>query len=164
MRTAIVTASLLALALSAWPAEAAAPTAPKCSAADMKDGIASSGGFLRFCGPARAVLRVAGTSFTFAGGRCTATRAGFGMFAPTPSNARAFELVLAHHQRRSGPNPVIDGIYQLPGVSPWTRTPSGTAIIARNLKSATFSLETAGPLGPVRITGSWTCGTARLAP
>ena len=78
MRTAIVTASLVVLALGAWAAEAAAPMPPQCSAADTQrrailfSGAYSTGGsgYSRNCGPGRAVVQLRGKSFTIQGGRC----------------------------------------------------------------------------------------------
>lgn len=173
MRKTVVAAVALVVLAAAFAAVAAGgthsaggtsagPTYPRCSAA--RHGFAVSPGFFRFCGPGRAVLRVQGKSFTFKRGRCTSTRAEFGRFARDPSNyplGRGFVLVLEHRQHRSGPNPVIDGAYQLPGVD-LNETPTGTAIIAKNLKSATFSVVTTGPSGPITITGSWRCGRTRF--
>ena len=54
---------------------------------------------------------------------------------------------------RPGRMPIIDGEVQLPGFSSLPHT--GTAIVAKDVKSATFSL---GSPSQTRITGSWRCG------
>ena len=51
---------------------------------------------------------------------------------------------------RPGRNTIMDGEVQLPGFS--SLPSEGTAIISKDLKSATFSLGS-----PPRITGSWRC-------
>jgi hypothetical protein len=160
MRTAILTASLLAVALGAWPAAAAAPAPPKCSAADTQRGVANKRGYVRFCGAARAVVRVKGKTFTFKEGRCSSTRAGFGVMVMGQSlkatRGRGFEVVL-EQVRHSGRTAIIDSAFQLPGVdATQSPTSAGTAIIAKNLKSATFSV------GGKSIAGSWSC--AKLSP
>ena len=161
-----MTASLVALAMGAWAAEAAVPLPPECSAADtQRRAILFSGGwgtddkpgYSRYCGPGRAVVRVGGKSFTLKGGRCTSRRAGFGVLWNGIGNAppgRGFWFLL-ERANRPGRNDIIDGGVELPGVTPAHTTGRGTAIVAKSLKSATFSLK--GP-SQTKITGSWTCG------
>ena len=84
MRVAILTASLAALALGAWAAEAAAPIPPKCSALNTQrhatlytEGLypatAPRAGYIRECGPGRAVGARwdRAKSFTIDGGNCS---------------------------------------------------------------------------------------------
>lgn len=51
---------------------------------------------------------------------------------------------------RPGRNTIMDGEVQLPGFSSLPH--QGTAVISRDLKSATFSLGS-----PPRVTGGWRC-------
>ena len=91
MRVVIVAASVVALAV-AWAAEAAAPIPPKCTALNTQrhatryteglyPGPATRPGYIRYCGPGRAVARVGGTSFTIEGGNCSGrgNRRSFGL-------------------------------------------------------------------------------------
>jgi hypothetical protein len=112
-------------------------------------------------------MRVGSKSFAVEGGRCLSMRVGFGVLAygigatPAaraywgPSQAKGFTLVLERlGHNRPGRNDIIDGIIQLPGVKivgPIT----GTAVVAKGLESARFSLKADGR----RISGSWTCGS-----
>jgi hypothetical protein len=162
MRLAIVTVSVAALALGAWAAEAADSAAPECSALDTQRHVTLyGGGYERYCGPGRAVVRVEGTSFAISGGNCSgpANRRSFGLFGRGSSSGKGIWLRLepvttatGRHRwlvrpRRVG---VMDGEVQLPG---FTSLPhQGTAFISNDLKSATFSLGS-----PTKIRGSWTC-------
>ena len=172
MRVAIVTASLAALALGAWAAEAAAPIPPTCSALNTQrhatlytDGLypatATRAGYIRECGPGRAVARVGGKSFTIHGGNCSGrlNRRSFGLMGSGGARGKGFWFRLAPvvttdgRQRwyvRPGRNTIMDGEVQLPGFSSLPN--EGTAIISKDLKKATFSVGS-----PPRVTGSWTC-------
>ncbi len=175
MRVAIVTTSVAGLLmLAGWAAGASSPLPPKCSPADAQGPEAQAysetryGGFyLRFCGSGRAVVGVGGKSFTIKGGYCySGRRVGFGVLGigigRTPaarafwgtSRGRGVSLVM-EYANRPGRNDIIGGDIQLPGVS-YAETLTGTAIVAKGLKSATFSIRTPGH--PARITGRWTCG------
>jgi hypothetical protein len=162
---AIVGSVVAALVVAAWAAGASTPLPPTCSAADAQRGgiLVSAGwgtddqpGYARYCGPARAVVRVGGKSFTFKGGHCTSQRARFGVLwngIGTAPPGRGF-WVLLQGGRRAGRNEISDGELQLNGR---VLVPKGTAIVAKSLKSATFSLATRGA-SPTKVTGSWTCG------
>ena len=172
MRVAIVTACLAALALGALAAEAAAPIPPKCSALNTQrhatlyteglyPGPATRAGYIRYCGPGRAALRVGGKSFTIKGGNCSGrlNRRSFGLMGYGGLPGKGFWFRLAPvvttggRQRwyvRPGRNTIMDGEVHLPGFSSLPN--QGTAIVSKDLKSATFSLGS-----PPRITGSWTC-------
>ena len=160
MRVAIVTASLAALALGAWAAEAAPP---KCSALNtQRHATLHTGGYERYCGPGSAVLRVGGKSFTIDGGNCSGNlnRRSFGLIGYGGLTGKGFwfrlEPVKTATGRtrwyvRPGRVTIMDGDVQLPGFSSLPGN-HGTAIISKDLKSATFSVGS-----PPRVTGSWTC-------
>ena len=168
MRVAILTASLAALVLGAWAAEAAAPIPPTCSALDtQRHATLRAGGrypqswYERYCGPGRAVARVGGKSFTIEGGNCSGNlnRRSFGLVGyRVPGKGFWFRLapVVTHSGRerwfvRPGRVDIIDGQVRLPGFD-YSLANQGTAIISKDLKSATFSVGS-----PPRVTGSWRC-------
>jgi hypothetical protein len=163
MRLVIVTASLAVLALGAWAAEAATSTPPKCSALDtQRHATLSGGGYDRYCGPGRAVVRVGSRSYTIESGNCSgaANRRSFGLVGSGgQSGGKGFwfrlEPVKAATGRtrwfvRPGRVNIMDGDVDVPGWDSFPRP--GTAIISKDVKSATFSLGS-----PPRITGSWRC-------
>jgi hypothetical protein len=161
MRVALVTASLGVLALGAWATEAATPIPPKCSALDtQRHATLYTGGYHRYCGPGRAVVRVGGKSFTIEGGNCSGNlnRRSFGVMGyGRPGRGFWFRLepvvTAAGRSRwfvRPGRVNIMDGEVDLPGWDSFPRP--GTAIISKDVKSATFSLG-----APPRITGSWKC-------
>ena len=165
MRVAIVTASLGAVVLlgawvlsGAWAAEAAALIPPKCSALNtQRHATLRTGGYERYCGPGRAVVRVGSRSFTIESGNCSGNlnRRSFGLMGYGGLPGRGFWLRLAQTNGRwyvrPGPNTIMDGEVQLPGFDSLPGN-QGTAVISKDLKSATFSLGS-----PPRITGSWKC-------
>ena len=173
MRLAIVTASLAVLALGAWAAEAAAPVPPKCSALNtQRHATLRTGGpypqhwYERYCGPGRAVVRVAGKSFTksftIEGGNCSGNlnRRSFGLIGyGRPGKGFWFRLepvkTATGRTRwfvRPGRVNIMDGDLQLPGLDNLPGN-HGTAIISKDLKSATFFIKDRSPT----VTGSWTC-------
>jgi hypothetical protein len=119
----------------------------------------------RYCGPGRAVLRVGGKSFSIKGGSCSGriNRRSFGLIGyRVPANGFWFRLapVVTTDGRerwfvRPGRVGIIDGQVSLPGFS--SLPYQGTAIISKDLKSATFSLAGPSPPSRARVTGSWTC-------
>jgi hypothetical protein len=161
MRVVIMAASVAGLAV-AWAAETAAPIPPKCSAVNaQRHATLRTGGYERYCGPGRAVARVGGKSFTIEGGNCSGrlNRRSFGLFGygGLPGKGFWFRLepvVTADGRQRWFVRPgrvnIMDGDVDLPGFDSLPHP--GTAIISKDLKSATFSLGS-----PPRITGSWTC-------
>jgi hypothetical protein len=110
------------------------------------------------------VLRVGGKSFTIEGGNCSGNlnRRSFGLMGYDGLSGRGFWFRLAPvwgpkvgHQRwfvRPGRNTIMDGEVHLPGLDSLPH--QGTAIMSKDLKSATFSVG--GPSTPT-ITGSWKC-------
>ena len=156
----VATAAVLVLTGSAVGASPQMP--PQCSApATQRGGIMFSaesrayGPYLRrYCGRGRAVVRVGSKTFVFNGGRCTSRRLGFGLVGNV-ANAKGMWLVL-EQPNRTGRNNVIDGAIHLPGDTGEIAV-SGSAIHAKGLNTATFSLYGRGK--PGRFTGTWTCGT-----
>ena len=160
----MVAAGVVALALGAWAAEAAAPIPPNCSALNaQRHGRLVTGGwntggpgYVRQCGPGRAVLRVGGESFTIEGGSCRGRLNGrnFGLigYGGLPGKGFFLHLGLTNGRWyvRPGRVDIIDGEVQLPGFDSLPH--QGTAIISKDLMSATFTLGS-----PPRITGSWKC-------
>jgi hypothetical protein len=113
-------------------------------------------GYERYCGPGRAVLRVGGKSFTIKGGNCSGNlnRRSFGLMGYGGLPGKGFWFRLAptggRWYVRPGSNTIMDGEVHLPG---FTSLPhQGTAIVSKDLKSATFSVGS-----PPRVTGSWRC-------
>ena len=163
MRVVIMAASVSALAVGIWAAESATPTRPQCSAADtQRHATVETGSYTRYCGLGRAVLRIAGKSFTITSGNCSGrlNRRSFGLFGHGGVPGTGFwvrlEPVVAKSGRqrwfvRPGRVGIMDGETQLPGFSSLPH--QGTAVISKDLKSATFSLLGGG----VKISGSWTC-------
>jgi hypothetical protein len=166
MRVAIVVASVVAVALvavgvSAWAREGVAPT---CTALNtQRHATLYTSGYVRYCGPGRAVLRIEGTSFTIEGGSCSGrlNRRSFGLIGSGGLPGKGFWFRLAPvvaadgGQRwyvRPGRNTIMDGEVDLPGFSSLPH--QGTATVSRDLRSATFSV---GDPSRRRVTGSWTC-------
>ena len=163
MRVAIVVVSVVGLAVGVSAAEPATPTRPQCSASDTQRHVTlETGSYTRYCGPGRAVLRIAGRSFTITSGNCSGrmNRRSFGLFGHggvpgTGFWVRLEPVVTASGRQRWFVRPgrvgIMDGETQLPGFSSLPH--QGTAVISKDLKSATFSLLGGG----VKISGSWTC-------
>ena len=163
MRAALVTASLAVLALGAWAAEAADSTPPNCSALNtQRHTTLSGGGYDRYCGPGRAVVRVGRKSYTIEGGNCSGNqnRRSFGLVGSGgQSGGKGFWFRLEPVQTatgrtrwfvRPGRVNIMDGDLDVPGFDYLPRP--ATAIISKDVKSATFSLGS-----PPRVTGSWKC-------
>jgi hypothetical protein len=122
-------------------------------------------GYERYCGPGRAVIRVAGKSFTIEGGNCSGNlnRRSFGVVGNGGSTKGFWfrlEPVTTATGRtrwyvRPGRVTIMDGDVDVPGFpnAPGNR---GTAIISKDLESATFSIRTR-PSSPPMVTGSWRC-------
>jgi hypothetical protein len=123
--------------------------------------------YLRFCGHARALVRLHRMVFRISdGGHCVRT-AGYeevavGVEADAPAPPGTALLIEVHSGRagrfRTGETPVLVlAAIQLPGVrqEPGTGL-SGTITIARSLQAGTFALRLHDGTS---VTGSWTCGT-----
>jgi hypothetical protein len=158
----VVAVGLITLVAGAY-AETAASLGPTCSASAIRnERTLREGSYARYCGPGRAVLRVDGNLFIIKGGTCRRGMGsvGFGLNGHLGGPATGIWLRLQPEGSdgvppwniRAGRNTVIDGEVQLPGIASLPHT--GTAVVAKDLKSATFSL---GRQAKPRITGSWTC-------
>jgi len=103
-------------------------------------------------------LWAGGKPLTFEVGRCSPSRVHFGFLSNgigEASPGRGFVLVL-ERWKSPGRNHIMDWAAELPGVSLDQIPGTGTAIVSKNLKSATFSLDMQGSTNKVR--GSWLCG------
>jgi len=165
MREAMITSGgVAALVLTGSAAGASPQMPPQCSAAaTQRGGIMLSREYeaggpysARYCGRGRAVVRVGGKTFAFNGGRCTSRRLGVGLVGHV-TGAKGMWLLL-EQPNRTGRNNVIDGAIQLPGITGEIAV-SGTAIRAKGLNTATFSLHGRSRGKPRRLTGTWACGT-----
>jgi hypothetical protein len=139
---------------------------PKCSTADTEQRAAlRTGAVTRFCGPASAVVRVRGKSFTIRGGHCG--KSGryrwlwFGLINGRPTatrnrvlGAKGLSLVLSPGDR-PGRVKVIDGIFQVTGRNLGA---FGSATVAKGLKGGTFAVVGSRRPVPEHFTGSWNCG------
>jgi hypothetical protein len=157
VRVAIVTTILIALAVGAWAANAAAPLPPQCSAADIQSrATLQTPGYVRYCGPAQAVLWVGGKRFAFKVGRCSPTRMYFGFLSNRGTSPSRGVILILGRRMSPGRNHIMDWAAALPGVN-LDRIPGiGTAIVSKSLERATFSLDVEGSTNKVR--GSWSCG------
>ena len=162
MSRAILAAVVVALISGTCSVEAAAPDVPSCSpSATRSHSTLRQGAYDRYCGPGRLVARVGDRTFVIRGGSCVLGngRVAFGVIGHGyPGRGVWLRLEVGWTPRQSGRIPIIDGIVQLPGFASLPHT--GTAIIAKDLESATFTLCGPAPL----VTGTWTCGAARRSP
>jgi hypothetical protein len=156
----IVAACVVVLVAGAWK-RTTASVGPTCSAsATRNEQTLRERHYARYCGRGRAVVRVDGKMFVIKGGTChrRGGGVGFGLIEDGGRRARGIWLRLQPVGDAlfvnvvAGRNKVIDGEVQLPGFPSLPHT--GTAIVAKDLRSGTFSLGS--PAKP-RITGSFTC-------
>jgi hypothetical protein len=162
------------LPLAAWTTRDISTGPPKCSTADafgnrtLNSPRGGAPTYIRYCGPASAVVRVDTRHFAISGGHC---------------------FQVATSSGRKGLQGIAVGLLSNPprapglGVSFWWSTPlaragsvtiddseielgrmriaaSGTVRVGKNLSGGTFRLygrDAFGPTGP-RVTGTWTCG------
>jgi hypothetical protein len=149
--------------LTGWTTYGEGAIPRNCTTADTRQravlniGVDSSGGpaYMRFCGPARAVVRVHGTSYRINGGICGdrsgPTRVYFGLIENGGRpGARGLSLVL-QPGNVAGSFKIIDSIVQVAGLD---LAPRGTAVVGDGRTSGTFAGEWKG----TRVTGSWVCG------
>lgn len=167
----IVTAVVLVLVLAGWTSGKHVQPPPQCNSQAtqrqlvLRTGRYSTGGdgYARFCGPGIVTITGGGQSMTIRGGRC-GTLGGarwlyFGLFSNgslSREAGRGVSLVL-QPGNRGGRVEVIDGLLQPLRVEVGL---SGSARVARDMRSGTFSVVTRG-LGPdpnQRFTGTWKCG------
>jgi hypothetical protein len=111
------------------------------------------------CGPASAVVTVRGVTHTIPHGACNGHggRPDFGIYSQSSKPHIGFGLRL--DTVRAGAVKVIDG--ELDVVPGFRVALSGTAHLARGLRSGTFSVHARGAdsrLAGHMITGRWTCG------
>lgn len=98
-----------------------------------------------------------GKSFTIESGSCTSRRVHFGLLGNV-TGGRGFSFLL-EHPNRTGRNDIIQASVQVNGLS--VGGPVGTAIVAKGLKGAAFSLVAGA--GGTEVTGSWTCGQSGVS-
>ena len=174
MRVAIVTTSVAGLlTLAGGAAGVSVPLPPTCSPADLKRaadrdpafrfsegwGTDDQPGYVRYCGLGGVVMRAEGRSFTITGGSCNTRtrRVRFGHLWNRVGEApvgRGFWMLLAPG-KVPGRNDIIDREIQLPGMFRVAAPTIGTAILAKGLMSATFTVSVGGV---TKVTGRWTCG------
>jgi hypothetical protein len=181
MRLALAASSALLLMATGWHTGPDSLTPPQCSAADTKQQktllVPSTGNpvYIRYCGPARALVRVKGRAYRIRGGRCIRGALG----APKRTSKRIFAGIaiglIANPPARPGlgisfwwdppstrPRRVTidDSEIEVPGRR---IAASGAVVVGRKRNVGdvgTFRLygrTGAGPTGD-RVTGSWTCG------
>lgn len=158
------------LLLTAWSHGSDSPAAPpRCSAADENLSI-ERGGYLRWCGPARAVIYLRGKTYRIRGGFCTPLR-----WTRLKTPRRFFDGVATGFiARKNGvpslafsfwwPTPIThaqvvtinDSLIVVPGTSV---NGSGTVVVGQRLNGGRFSLYGRDASGATaRVRGSWTCG------
>ena len=157
------------LLLTAWTTQAASPGRPGCSVKDtrrnttlvVKGGFHDAPLYLRYCGPARAVVHLNGKAYTIRGGWCRRRREGsggevaIGLIANQP--AAPGQGVALVWPNPMGPARIDDAEIEVPGIRV---AASGTATVGKGLKGGRFTLygpDQSGPTG-MSLTGSWTCG------
>ncbi len=150
--------------LTGWTAHGDVAVPRNCTTVDTRQravlsiGVDSNGGpaYTRFCGPARAVVKVRGVSYQINGGHCgqhsDPTRwVWFGLIKNGDRpGARGLSLVL-EPGNVAGSVKITDSIVQVAGLD---LAPGGTAVVGDGLKSGTF----VGAWNGTRVTGSWVCG------
>jgi hypothetical protein len=152
-----------------WTSAATSVAPPRaCTAADageravlFADGSAPASqghAYMRFCGAARAVVRVGGATYSIKGGRCGNRDAQtrwlwFGLLTDgSRPGAEGLSLVL-NPANRDGRTRVGDSILQVGGLN---LAPRGTAVQRDGLRVGTFTATWQG----TQVTGSWVCGDA----
>ena len=148
--------------LTGWTARDTVVVPRHCTAVDTRQRAVlitgnQPGGhaYTRICGPARAVVRVRGTSYAIQGGSCAQVSDPrrwiyFGLIQSGGlPGARGLSLVL-EPGNRPGRVKIIDSIVQVEGLD---LAPRGTAVLSDDLKSGTFVGKWAG----TRVSGSWNC-------
>ena len=102
-------------------------------------------------------MQVNGRSLTIQGGSCSARRVRFGVLWNRVGEAPAGRGIwlLLEPGNRPGRTDIADGEIQLPGMSRVAAPTIGTAIVAKGLMSATFTVSVGRA---AMVTGRWTCG------
>jgi hypothetical protein len=167
----LVATGTLVFLVTAWTGGSALPAPPSCSAADTRhNALLVETPYLRFCGPARAVVYLNGTTYRIRGGYCVPRRAvrartprkrfggiAIGLVAdpPAPPGLGA-DFRLRPPVTHGQPITIGDSEIEVPG----TRVAaSGTVVVDNDLNGGWFSLygrDASGPTGPL-VSGSWKC-------
>jgi hypothetical protein len=177
----LVVMSAVLLVLTGWTSGSASPAPPRCSAADTRrnallhvdDPANGQPLYLRYCGPARAVVYLKGKSYRIQGGYCIPPKRSTGTKKPRRrldgiaigliTNApalpgRGVAFFWEPPVARGGPISIDDSEIEVAG----TRVAaSGTVVVRERLTGGWFSLygrDGSGPTGPL-VSGSWTCGS-----
>ena len=163
----VVTLVVVALsipALAAWASSGDVAVPRKCTLADTRERAIlqtaidpTSGGpaYMRFCGPAHAVVRVRGVSYAINGGSCghaySQTRWVYFGLITNGANAGAKGLSrVLHPANKDGRADIVDSIVQVAGLN---LAPRGIAVQSNQLKAGTFS----GIWDGTHVRGSWRC-------
>ncbi len=125
--------------------------------------------YIRFCGPARALVRVNGRAYRVQGGRCyrgpgtqastrTLTGIGIGLVVNEPARpGLGVTFFWVPPSTHAGLVKIDDSEIEVPGRRV---AASGSVIVAKSLNGGSFRLygrTASGPTGD-RVTGTWTCG------
>ena len=166
MRLLTITAVMgSVLMLVGWTAQHDVAIPRKCTAIEThqrtvlttEDPTDGSGApaYFRHCGPARAVVRVRGTSYAITGGFCgrrySQTRwVYFGLIQNgNRPGAKGLSLVLQPANKDGRAN-IVDSIVQVGGLD---LAPRGTAVQSNGLRAGRFS----GTWKGTQVRGSWVC-------
>jgi hypothetical protein len=169
MGVRVLLAACVSVLLLAASSIQAASTPPRCSAGDARRNATHyESPYTRFCGPARGVVYLNGTSYTMRGGHCDPLQAPrkkrrllrritIGVIADPPAAPGRRISILHLHVTRPGPVQIDDSEVEMGD----TRVAaSGTVLVGAGLKSGSFFLfgrDASGPTG-VTLAGTWTCG------
>ena len=178
MRLPVAAVVLLLATGPAWTTSPAALTPPRCSPTDTKHQKTLTKPeprngqlpiYFRFCGPARALMRVNGRAYRVQGGSCyrglrtqASTRRlmgiGIGLIANKPARPGfGITFFWVPPSTHAALVAIDDSEIEVPG----RRVPaSGSVTVAKSLNSGSFRLygRTESGLTGDRVTGTWTCG------
>jgi hypothetical protein len=166
----------VALLLPAWSAASPQSGPARCSATDTRrNNVVRTDSYLRWCGPARAVVYLNGKTYRIRGGSCL-PRQSTRLKKP---RQRLDGIAIGFMPRKEGMPPgrtvsfggggwpatpsthaqaitIDDSEIQVPGAAV---AASGIAVVGKKLNGGWFSLygrDNSGPTGPL-VSGSWTC-------
>ena len=144
---------------------------PTCSSHDLRTAVQTPGTsgtalYTRWCGPARARVYLAGTSFLIRGGRCVSDPSSFfvrvGLVANPPARPAKWVGLFIRHPQAAHP-----GTFRLAETAtslvyaniqlgrPALEIAAGTITVGRTMRDGTFALRLRDA---TRVTGGWTCG------
>jgi hypothetical protein len=158
------------LLLPAWSTASSSSGPPRCSATDTRrNNVLRTHSYVRFCGPARAVVYLKGKTYRIRGGFCFPRRStrlkkprqrldgiAIGFFSKSGQPGRAVTFGGGDWGATHAMAITIDDSAI---VVPGTRVPaSGIVVVGKKLDGGWFSLygRKLRPTGPLEI-GSWTC-------